>query len=60
MSGESLQACRKFAEHLGERAFVVGDTEDVMVRPDDRGPAAMAVEPGCENAIFFRDGVAVA
>ena len=42
--------------HPAEREFVVGDTEDVVVRTDDRGPAAMAVEPGCEHAVFFSDG----
>ena len=36
---------------------VVGDAEDVVVGPDDRGPAAMAVEPGYENAILFSDDV---
>ncbi len=52
-----MKTCRKLGEHLAERALVVGYTEDVVVRSDDRGPAAIAVEPGCENAIFFSDGV---
>jgi hypothetical protein len=55
--GDSLKTCRKLGEHLAERACVVGYTEDVVVRSNDRGPAAMAVEPSCENAIFFSDGV---
>lgn len=56
-AGWSLQACRKFGEHLAERALVVGDAEDVVVGPDDRGPAAMAVEPSYENAILLSDDV---
>ena len=50
-----IESCRKFGEHLAECAFVIGDAEDVMVGPDDRGPAAMAVEPARENAILFGD-----
>jgi len=31
------------------------NTKDIVIRPDDCGPAVMAVEPGREDAVFFGD-----